>query len=156
MRNGDEARNGVERPAEDLLPGQHPWSRDAGERLAKFRDERGWPQPKLAEVAGLSRGTISNLERGKHRPEPGSLEAIAKALDMPMSALLPAETKEATAFHEGVAYAMREVGKAGRATLSDLRRRLGLSEGGTGQTPAAKAARASHPGAKKRAEGDGE
>ena len=34
-------------------------------KLAEFRKAKGWSQEKLAEMAGITRVTISNIERGK-------------------------------------------------------------------------------------------
>ena len=117
----------VDSPA-DMLAGQHPWSKAAGEELKTRREAAGLSQPSLAKLVGVHPNTIGNLERGKGRPAEGNLEAIAGVLKVPVAALLPPETKEATAFKEGVAHAYREL----QATLVDLQHRLGLGEGTPG------------------------
>lgn len=129
MGNVGPARNDLAGQLDDLLPGQHPWSKDAGRRLKEKRDALGLSQPVLATKSGVSVGTISNLERGQTRPARGNLEAIAEALACPVAALLPLETERATAFQEGVAHALGLV----EATLADLRRSLGPGgDGGFG------------------------
>lgn len=129
MGDGEDTRNGLVWTGEKVLPGQHPWSEGAGKRLAHFRESAGLSQPELADLADVSTGTISNLERARTRPARGNLEAVAAALGISVAALLPAETKEATAFQEGVAHALDLV----EAMLADLRRSLGPDgDGGFG------------------------
>lgn len=50
-----------------------------GERIRKLRDHRGLTQKALAKKAGVSQGTIGNLEAGI-RKNPRALLAIAEAL----------------------------------------------------------------------------
>lgn len=51
-----------------------------GRNLKKFREERGLTQEGLAELAGTTRDTIRNIEKGRNGPRFGLLEKIAKAL----------------------------------------------------------------------------
>jgi transcriptional regulator with XRE-family HTH domain len=53
-----------------------------------FRESRGWSQEQLAEAAGVSRQTISSVERGVRLPDVGTLQAIAGALDVQSQLLL--------------------------------------------------------------------
>lgn len=59
-----------------------------GINLLKLRRERGWSQRQLAEVSGVGRVTIANLERGAHKsPDAATLERLAGALGVPPGAL---------------------------------------------------------------------
>ena len=42
----------------------------------------GWSQDQLAEVAGLSRATIADFERGERTPSQGNILAIRTAFEM--------------------------------------------------------------------------
>jgi transcriptional regulator with XRE-family HTH domain len=59
-----------------------------GRRVAAHRTRRGWNQQRLADEAGLTRGTISPIETGKGKPKFETLMKIAKALGVPVSKLL--------------------------------------------------------------------
>ena len=65
-------------------------TRDAtfGRRLAAARRARGWTQEKLADRAGLSRGTVSVHELARHKPQWDTVHALAAALDMTQDELL--------------------------------------------------------------------
>jgi transcriptional regulator with XRE-family HTH domain len=41
---------------------------------------KGWTQQQLAEAAGVTLGTVSDLERGAREPRPGTMARIARAL----------------------------------------------------------------------------
>ena len=57
-------------------------------RIKELREKKGLSQTELAKVSGVSRGTIILLEnKEEHEPEVGTLKAIAKALDVPVSKL---------------------------------------------------------------------
>ncbi len=53
------------------------------EWLQSAIDERGWTWNKLAKKAGLSSGTIYNIRDGTRGVGEDSLQAIAKALNIP-------------------------------------------------------------------------
>ena len=59
-------------------------------------DKRGWSQSDLARSAVLNRAVINKLLNGKSHPQPTTLEAISRALKMPIeiiyraAGLLPA------------------------------------------------------------------
>lgn len=53
-----------------------------GQYLAQLREEKKMSQRKLAEVAGLINSTISRIEAGSVRPDPATIEKIAKALQI--------------------------------------------------------------------------
>lgn len=69
------------------------------EWLQKELDQRGWTQSHLSRVAGIARGTLSNISSGNREMGPDTALAIARALNIPPEAvfraagLLPPEPK---------------------------------------------------------------
>ena len=59
-----------------------------GLRVRAIRKSRGLTQARLAEEADKSLDAISSLERGKYRPTLETLLAVARALEVPIAALL--------------------------------------------------------------------
>lgn len=65
-------------------------------RLRAIRALRGLSQARLAELAGVSRNVISNLERNENAgrkpsdPQLSTVYRLAQALDVPPAVLLPA------------------------------------------------------------------
>ena len=60
-----------------------------GERLVNIRRLRMWTQGRLAREAGVSPTTVSGIETGKiGRPHPGTLQKLARALDIDPQVLL--------------------------------------------------------------------
>lgn len=59
-----------------------------GENMRKLRNSRGLSQEVLADLCGLDRTYISGIERGRRNLGLRNLDAIAVALDLPMSDLL--------------------------------------------------------------------
>lgn len=63
-----------------------------GERVRRYRDERSWTLTELAEKAGVSKGYLSDIERGVDvRLSGDKLYDIASALGVTMSDLLGRE-----------------------------------------------------------------
>ena len=58
-----------------------------GARIRHLRRDRGFTQEQLGERAGLSYKFVGEVERGVGNPTVSSLEAIAKALDLPVGEL---------------------------------------------------------------------
>jgi transcriptional regulator with XRE-family HTH domain len=58
-----------------------------GARVRELRHDRGLTLKALGRDAGLSHPFLSQLERGLARPSVGSVERIARALDVPVSML---------------------------------------------------------------------
>ena len=56
--------------------------------LRKLRRKRGMSQAALATKAGYSREYIARLETGHHDPSLSTLTKLAKALGVPVTALL--------------------------------------------------------------------
>jgi len=59
-----------------------------GRRIQAMRAERAMYQVDLAEMAGLTRKSLSSIENGKAEPGLRTLAAIAKALDVSLVELL--------------------------------------------------------------------
>lgn len=77
-----------ELPDGHLAP-KHLTKQQFGRRLYQLMLTRGWNQSELARQAGLPRDSISTYVRGVALPTPKSLQALAKALDMPAPEILP-------------------------------------------------------------------
>jgi transcriptional regulator with XRE-family HTH domain len=58
-----------------------------GTALRELRTERGMSQETLALEAGLNRGYYSGVERGKRNIALANVEKLARALDLPPSAI---------------------------------------------------------------------
>jgi transcriptional regulator with XRE-family HTH domain len=55
-----------------------------GAAVKQLREQRGATQEGLAYEAGITTGTLSQLERGISNPSWGTLKAIARALSVSM------------------------------------------------------------------------
>ncbi|MHB8347979.1 MAG: helix-turn-helix domain-containing protein [Acidiferrobacterales bacterium] len=58
-----------------------------GKRLQQLRRRAGISQEKLADAAGLTVESISNMERGIFGPKFDNLEKIARVLKVPVKVL---------------------------------------------------------------------
>ncbi len=59
-----------------------------GQTLRAERSSRRWSQERLAELAGLDRSFVSELERGAASPSLQTLEKLAQALELRPSQLI--------------------------------------------------------------------
>ena len=59
-----------------------------GRAIARHRTQRGWSQRALAKVVGLDQSALSRVEAGKRRVGAGELDAFARALQVPVAALV--------------------------------------------------------------------
>jgi transcriptional regulator with XRE-family HTH domain len=58
---------------------QIDWGR-MGKRVQAFREQMGWSQTELADRAGVSRSTVSDIERAVHIPETITFIKLTEAL----------------------------------------------------------------------------
>lgn len=65
---------------------------DIGNCLRKLRSERGLSIRSLAEQAKLSANTLSLIENGKSSPSVSTLQQVASALDVPITAFFEVDT----------------------------------------------------------------
>ncbi len=63
---------------------------DLARHIRWRRFAQGWSQERLAEMSGMHRTYISAIERGRVNPGLDTLERLAQALCVPISALLEA------------------------------------------------------------------
>lgn len=101
-----------------------------GRRVATLRDARGWSQEELAERAGLSAGYVAHVEGGSRRPTVMALDALARALDVPLwrlfaSTRLSAAERTADAQFARLLRAAEKLDEKDRARLVELADRLG-------------------------------
>jgi Predicted transcriptional regulators len=69
-------------PAEQLV----------GQRVRELRSSRNHSLRSLAELSGLNINTLSLIENGKTSPSVSTLQQLAKALEVPITAFFEAET----------------------------------------------------------------
>lgn len=62
--------------------------KEIGERIRARRKAKGWPEMELAYRVKLSISGLRKIERGESSARIGTLAAIAKELDMTLSALV--------------------------------------------------------------------
>src|SRR5205809_7699659 len=62
---------------------------ETGRRIQEARNKARMTQERLAEAIGLSRGSMSNIERGRHKILLHTVEDIARALDVELHDLIP-------------------------------------------------------------------
>lgn len=72
-----------------------------GRLVAHARRDAGLTQEALAEVAGLTRGSIANIEMGRQALTVHSLTSIARHLQVPIERLLPSRVHESEASDTG-------------------------------------------------------
>ena len=61
---------------------------EIGNRIRKYREEKGINQKQLAELICVSEGRVSNWEQGINRPNADILAEICRVLDVSPSLLL--------------------------------------------------------------------
>jgi transcriptional regulator with XRE-family HTH domain len=59
-----------------------------GQRVRKYREQKGWSQENMAEYSGLHRTYISGIERGTRNPTITIVAQLAAALNITLGDLL--------------------------------------------------------------------
>ena len=84
------------------------------EWLQAEMDKRGWSQSDLARCSDLNRAVINKLLNGKSHPQPTTLEAISRALKIPIeityraAGLLPHNTDNDETIEEAI-YVLKNI-----------------------------------------------
>ncbi|MGE5462643.1 MAG: helix-turn-helix domain-containing protein [Syntrophothermus sp.] len=82
-------------------------------------NKRGWSQSDLARAADLNRAVINKLLNGKSHPQPATLEAISRALKVPIettyraAGLLPVSSDNDDTLEEAI-YVLKNIHSAQR------------------------------------------
>lgn len=58
---------------------------DVGKAIREIRKKQGLSQVELSQKTGLTQATLSNIESGRKRPGPETLDKISVALNIPIS-----------------------------------------------------------------------
>ncbi len=72
-----------------MLDGKADFDRALGERIREARERVGVKQDQLARAVGLSRTSITNIERGRQGVQAHLLVRLAEILGRPPADLLP-------------------------------------------------------------------
>lgn len=72
-----------------IVDGKADFDRALGERIREARERVGVKQEQLAQAVGLSRTSITNIERGRQGVQAYLLVRIAEILGQPAAELLP-------------------------------------------------------------------
>ena len=65
-----------------------PTPRQIGIKLKRVRESKGLSQATLAQRAKITREYVNKLEAGRYDPTVGVLQRLAKALGVPVTAML--------------------------------------------------------------------
>lgn len=96
---------------------QGPFYVSLGQRLRRARESAGMTQETLARALGLSRTSVTNLERGRQPLQVHLLVEAAKILSVEVTTLLPDESPMTASFTREQA---AEYPHAQRAWIADV------------------------------------
>ena len=91
--------------------------------LRRIRESRSFTQGELAKEAGVTQNSISRLETGERKPRSGTLEKLAKVLEVEDPLLLAEEFPEVLTFKEILAWPVER-----RRRYFEYKRELGELE----------------------------
>lgn len=74
------------------VDGSQALSTEVGVQLRAARATRGYSLSRLAALAGVGKGSLSEIEAGRRNPTLATLYALANALDVPLARLLAERT----------------------------------------------------------------
>src|SRR5262245_46941217 len=94
-----------------------------GAAVRKRREELGLTQAELSERVGLSRTSITNIERGRQRLLADQLQSVAFSLDLRTDQLLPQRNRKRARVRSGAMHlrSMPTVARFVENELADLR-----------------------------------
>jgi transcriptional regulator with XRE-family HTH domain len=95
-----------------------PKAIDVGSCLRRLREERDFSLRVLSEKSGLAINTLSLIENGKSSPSVSTLQQLALALEIPITALFENETSESNVAY--VKFERRPRATFEHGTLEDL------------------------------------
>lgn len=72
---------------------------NVGQRVRTLRHQRGYSLRALAEQSGLNINTLSLIEKGKNSPSVSTLQHLAQALKVPMTAFFEEEIQKKKVSH---------------------------------------------------------
>jgi transcriptional regulator with XRE-family HTH domain len=79
--------------------GLPPLEIDVGSRLRALREERDWSLRELAEKSGLALNTVSLIENAKTSPSVSTLQRLALALSVPITAFFETDIPRNSVVH---------------------------------------------------------
>lgn len=85
-----------------MQDGKADFDRALGARIRKARERVGVKQEQLAQAVGLSRTSITNIERGRQGVQAYLLARVAEVLGRPAAELLPLPAAEPSEVSEKV------------------------------------------------------
>lgn len=91
---------------------------DVGKRLRSLRTEQGLSLRALAELSGLNTNTLSLIENGKSSPSVSTLQQLAQALRVPMTAFFEIEVTQNNIIFQKTG--QRPLAAFSHGTLADL------------------------------------
>ena len=93
-----------------------PFAAQLGARIRQLRKEKQMSLQRLAQASGLSRGHLSDIERGKVIMTVGTLGSVAGALEVPafILCLIPKEDPGVAAMNEVMLLAQGDPKKAAK------------------------------------------
>jgi transcriptional regulator with XRE-family HTH domain len=110
-------RMSQDKPQFDLLEGR-TGEVDVGKNLRKLRDEQGLTIRVLAAKSGLAVNTLSLIENGKTSPSVSTLQQLAIALEVPITAFFETDEPELEVVH--LKRGNHQVAAFENGTLEDL------------------------------------
>jgi transcriptional regulator with XRE-family HTH domain len=129
MAHGDEKHKSVVQPSPEAVLCSREWGAEDGARLKDLRGRVAQEEfgrrvmGAMGEDGGGHRNTIGGWESGKVRPPPEKIEAIAKALGVPLWVLCPPRGERAAPFADGMDAAIDELGATMARKIEELRER---------------------------------
>lgn len=85
----------------ELMDTEEETTIDVGKQIRVLREQRGLSQQTLAEASGVSRNTLSLIERGRTSPTVSTLKSLASALSVDISAFFQPFDEASIVFTKG-------------------------------------------------------